>query len=105
MLIRAADTTQRNNLANSNSIKNESTNLDLRVSKKYSETESHYLLKELFELGFFFFFHSITHLLLEICKLGPVGKKGLISQGKEGVWKYFSGYVNDKILHYAQVTQ
>lgn len=104
MLIRAAESTQRNNLANSNSIKNESTNLDLRVSKKYSETESHYLLKELFELGFLFF-HSITHHLLEICKLGPVGKKGLISQGKEGVWKYFSGYVNDKILHYAQATQ
>ena len=55
MLIRAAESTQRNNLANSNSIKNESTNLDLRVSKKYSETESHYLLKELFELGFFIF--------------------------------------------------
>lgn len=55
MLIRAADTTRKNNLANSNSIKNESTNLDLRVSKKESETESHYLLKELFELGLFCF--------------------------------------------------
>ena len=104
MLLRAADKTQGNNLANSNSIKNESTNLDLIVSKKYSETESHYVLKELFELVFFFF-HSITRHLLEICKLGPVGKKGLISQGKEGVWKYFSGYVNDKILHYTHVTQ
>ena len=45
MLLRAADKTQGNNLANSNSIKNESMNLDLRVSKKYSETEGHYILK------------------------------------------------------------